>query len=70
MRTSRERANLEYSTEVISNGLSARAQSLLASMPTIEALMPPINLRDVARTLGNGPFALGLEHDNEPAAPP
>lgn len=58
-----ERASLEFSTEVISNGLSSRAQSLLASMPTIEALMPPLNVREVARALGAGPDALALGSD-------
>jgi hypothetical protein len=58
-----ERNTLNVSTSVIAEGLSSpRARELLASMPSVEQLMPPLDMKEVQAALARGPQAVPFEY--------
>ena len=58
-----ERSTLTFSTSVIAHGLaSPEANQLLELMPSVEALMPALDMKEVQAALARGPSSLPFDH--------
>ena len=60
-----EPATPEISAEVVANGLPDRARGLLSSSPSVEALMPRLDLPEVTAAMDRGPGPTLLGHDDD-----